>query len=581
MAKIFKTAAVLAVLGFGLVILTGCPTEVERGPTITVTALGDTDLIGGQSLTFEASVGGWMPQSVDNSVVWSIVEQGTHGGTFLDGSVLTVSTLERHQRLTVRAALEVDPSIFGQVEVSVTPPTPVITRWELNAPVNAPRGMTVIIPVIMEGIHNPPTAASWTILTTGHHADTVISGGLLTISAAEPMSEITIRATSDHDPQTSGEATIGFSTLPARMGTVVPGGSHTVAIGSDGSLWAWGNNEFGQIGDGRSGEASNSRPVRIGTYSDWVDVSAGDRHVLAIRADGSLWAWGNNENGRTGLGTDAGNTSAPARVGTATGWEAVSAGVGHSLAIRNGELWAWGNNANGRTGLGSDTGNTNAPARVGTDTDWVYVSAGVEHSMGIREDADGYRTLWVWGNGANGRLGSGNANSQSSPVQAGAATDWAAVSAGNNHSMGVRTNGTLWATGSTNDGQLGGGWGGGQATANFLQVGSLTVWASVAAGNRHTIATRTDGTLWATGSTDNGQLGGGWGVGQVSASFMQVGGAGGATNWEVVRGSPTRTHNAVPRTDGTLWAWGTNVDGRLGDGTTGERPTAVQIIPLP
>jgi len=584
MAKIFKALAVLVVLGFGLAVLTGCPDTVDRRPTVTVTALGDTNLIGGESLGFEATVGGWMPESVDNSIVWSIVEQGTHGGTFLDGNVLTVSTLERHSRLTVRASLEVDPSVFGQVAVNITPPDPIMTGLTLAAASNTGlRGGSVIFSAIVEGLHNPPAFMDWEIVTTGTSAGTTLAGGLLTIAVGETQPTITVRATSVFDPTFSAQDSVNIHDLPTGVRAVSAGSNYTVVVGTDGSLWAWGNNEFGQIGDGSSNNTRVSFS-RIGTASDWLSVSAGSSHTLAIREDGSLWAWGNNADGRTGLGINTGTTNNPTRVGTDS-WVAVSAGNSHTLAIRSdGSLWAWGSNANGRTGLGMDTGTANSPTRVGTYADWDYVSAGMEHSMGIRENGDGDRTLWAWGIGVNGRLGTGNSDSQNVPVQSGGATDWASVSTGNVHSMGVRTDGALFAVGNTASGVFGGGWASGVAT-NWMRVGTLNTWASVSAGFQHTMATRTDNTLWGAGNVADGRIGGS-NAGFTGAlnSFGQSfqAGATGLAGEFWVSVSAGVTHTVAIRTDGSLWAWGSNADGRTGFGTTGgQQNFPAQIIPLP
>lgn len=572
MIKIFKVTALVAVLFFGFVFLTGCTDEIANPPVVRVTP-ETSDVTGGETKQFEATINK-MPEDIDNTIVWSIVERGIHGGTFIDeNGLLSVAAAEKQEKLTIRAALSVDPSVFGQAVVRIISPVSVITGLTLNAEtLTGICGESVLFSVTVDGLHNPSMRMNWEIVTTGHHADTQIDGGLLTIASEETLTSITVKATSVLDPDFYDTETISVAVLPSAIKTVSPGGSHTIAIGIDGSLWAWGNNEAGQLGDGTTG--NQRRFSLIGTDKTWVSISAGNDHSLAIREDGSLWAWGNNSDGRTGLGTDTGTTAAPVRVGT-DNWVSVSAGAAHTLAIRvDGSLWAWGNNADGRTGIETDTGTANSPTRVGEESDWVFVSAGVSHSFGIREDGDGNRTLWAWGNGANGKLGTGDITSVNAPVQSGTAVNWTSVSAGDIHSMGIR-DGELYAAGSTDNGSLGGGWGLGQSSSNWIQVGSDSDWESVSAGLTYSMGTKTNGTLWATGSTNDGQLGGGWSGGMLTTNFLRIG-YDAASYTSVFTGN---NHTMALRIDGSLWATGANSYGQVGDGTKSNRLSFVKVLP--
>jgi len=236
-----------------------------------------------------------------------------------------------------------------------------------------------------------------------------------------------------------------------------------MAIRADGTLWAWGNDLSGRTGLGAV-TGNTTEPTRVGIDS-WAFVSAGT-HTVAIRADGSLWAWGNNANGRTGLGASVGNTPEPTRVGTDSDWERVSAGNTHTMAIRaDGSLWAWGNNVNGKTGLGTATGSTLAPARVGTGNDWELVSAGNVHTAAIRAGG----ALWAWGINANGVTGLGTlAGNTSEPARVGDDNDWELVSAGDAHAAAIRAGGALWTWGSNQAGRTGLGAETGNTTAPTL-----------------------------------------------------------------------------------------------------------------
>jgi len=295
--------------------------------------------------------------------------------------------------------------------------------------------------------------------------------------------------------------------IPVRIGTatdwvhVSAGAWHTVGIRANGSLWAWGSATDGRTGLGLM-SGITATPIQVGTATDWVYVSAGNAHTVGIREDASgnrtLWAWGNNGSGRLGIG---GTTSQnlPQRVGAAVDWVSVSAGEAHTMAIRDGELWAWGNNGNWQLGDGTAT-NRNVPTRIGTATNWVTVSAGSSHTVATRRDG----SLWAWGNNGSGRLGDGTTTSRASPTRIGADNDWASATAGDTHTLAIRTTGTLWAWGSNTNGRLGDGTTTARNIPVLIQLG--TTWASVSAGTNHSTAVRKDGTFRVWGRNQYGQL---------------------------------------------------------------------------
>jgi hypothetical protein len=392
---------------------------------------------------------------------------------------------------------------------------------------------------------------TWSINPSGVASVAAAAGGGLGATVT-PVSTGTATITVTADDATNGTktATCTVTVTKPNNPTVAVGSSHTLAIKADGSLWAWGINNYGQLGIGSSGQAESS-PVQVGAETNWATVAAGGGHTLAIKTDGSLWAWGHNNNGQLGIGTYDGyghGQNAPVQVGNETNWVVVSAGGSHTVAIKaDGSLWAWGY-------FDSNTIRNNSPVRVGGATNWVAVPAG--GMLVIKADG----SLWTLGPRYLGQY----------PLDAkrvGAGADWTTYAAGSTHYLAVKTDGSLWAWGENNYGQLGIGSGGsGQAESNPVRVGTASDWAAVSANGRCSLGIRTDGGLWAWGYNWNGQLGlGSGGSGNSRNAPARVGAD---TDWATVATSGGYT--LAIKTDGSLWAWGMNDYGQLGVGASGD-----------
>ena len=349
-------------------------------------------------------------------------------------------------------------------------------------------------------------------------------------------------------------------------------------------LWSWGYNAFGQLGLGNT--TSRSSPVQVGALTNWAEVFGGTNRSFAIKTDGTLWAWGDNTVGALGLGNTT-HRSSPVQVGALTDWSGakISSRLFDTLAVKsNGTLWAWGQNYQGALGLGNTTSRS-SPVQVGALTNWAEVSIGYCNVLAVKTDG----TLWSWGFGIYGALGQGNTTTRSSPVQVGALTNWSKVFAISVAGLATKTDGTLWSWGKNNRGQLG--QGNTTDRSSPVQIGALTTWSKIAGtGSLYRSfgtyisglfsSIKTDGTLWSWGSNQYGQLG----LGNVTdrSSPVQVGAL---TTWSKlsINGDmlyENGTNIAVIKTDGTLWAWGTNHTGAFANGLTSpiRRSTPVQLL---
>jgi alpha-tubulin suppressor-like RCC1 family protein/uncharacterized protein YjdB len=327
-------------------------------------------------------------------------------------------------------------------------------------------------------------------------------------------------------------------------------------------LFAWGNNESGQLGNGSNVNANT--PLQSGN-DNWLKISAGGNHTIALKPDGTLWAWGRNASGALGDGTNI-DKNVPIKIGTAT-WSHISAGNESTFAIKSdGTLWAWGYNEFGQLGIGNNV-NKNTPVQVGVDR-WLNISAGTFHTIGIKSNG----TLWAWGYNYLGRLGTGDELNKNAPVQIDAGK-WLSVSAGGAHNMGIKSDSTRWSWGVNGRGELGNG---GGPNLNVPTKVGTDKWLSLSAGGGHTLGIKKDGTLWSWGADDYYQLGFDTGqLGSPNARFSATPTQLGTDKW--LTASAGDLHSVGIKTNGALWAWGSNNFGELGNGGSSFVIAPVQI----
>lgn len=336
---------------------------------------------------------------------------------------------------------------------------------------------------------------------------------------------------------------------------------------ADGKRFVWGNNATGRLGTGD--ETNYSSPIQVGTDT-WTHVEAMMNAGGGVKEAGSLWMWGSATMGRLGDGTTV-DKSSPVQIGALTNWLYVSCGYSTYAIKTDGTLWVWGYNGVGQLGTGTST-NYSSPVQVGALTNWLKTASNYGFALAVKTDG----TLWAMGKNNNGQLGDGTTTARNSPVQIGALTDWLSIACGQYTSFGVRSNGTMYSWGISAGGNFGPNLGqsrtGAPNSSSPTQIGALTTWLAVAAGVYNILAVKTDGTLWAWGTN-------GFGTANGQNSPVQVGTG---TTWtnKISAGSGTSTSvssNAAIQSDGTLWAWGFNDTGQLGQGNTTPYTSPMQV----
>jgi alpha-tubulin suppressor-like RCC1 family protein len=369
-----------------------------------------------------------------------------------------------------------------------------------------------------------------------------------------------------------GHVHFPYSNIPVQImssgvSSVALGGDHTCAVKTDGSLWCWGRNNYGQLGDGHVHDPYSNTPVQI-MSSGVSSVALGFYHTCAVKTDGSLWCWGYNYYGQLGDGT---NIDSDTPVPITSGVSSVALGFYHTCAVKtDGSLWCWGYNGYGQLGDGTYIGReTPVPITSGVSS----VALGFYHTCAVKTDG----SLWCWGYNGYGQLGDGTSGwgtEKNTPVPI--TPGVSSVALGGNHTCAVKTDGSLWCWGANWSGQLGDGTRVQKSTPYpvITPAGAL----SISVGGSHSCAIKTDGSLWCWGYNSSGQLGNGESAGdssylpsQVSppilsdVSFVSLGGE----------------HSCAIKIDGSLWCWGDNYYGQLGDGTYGpyaDKNTPVKIM---
>ena len=275
----------------------------------------------------------------------------------------------------------------------------------------------------------------------------------------------------------------------------------SVVVKSDGTVWNWGPGFHGQLGDGTFTFISNV-PVQVSGLTDVKAIDSGYVHNLALKNDGTVWGWGWNQNGELGDGTET-DRQLPVQTSGLTDVKAVAAGAYHSLALKNdGTVWAWGGNPNGELGNGNNT-SSSTPVQVSGLTDVKAIAAGGDTSLALKSDG----TVWAWGENNYGQLGNGTNTDSNIPVQVSGLTDAKAIDSGWYNSAALKSDGSVRTWGWNQYGQLGDGTNTDSSTP--VRVSGLSEATGITMGTYFAAAIKSDGTAWAWGDNQFGQLGDG------------------------------------------------------------------------
>lgn len=413
---------------------------------------------------------------------------------------------------------------------------------------------------------------------------------------------------------------VGLSLAQCEFDSIAAGGGapsgHSIGLKSDGTVWCWGNNAGGQLGDGtnfnRYLPSQVVGPDSLGYLENIVAIAAGAHHSVALRADGTVWTWGNNRTGQLGDGAVTPGWATPnpiprqvlgeGGVGFLNDVIAISAGGTHSAVLKSdGTVWAWGSNMFGQLGNGTSTDWSTpnptptqviGPDSIGYLSDIVSISCGAFHTVALKSDS----TVWTWGNNWAGQLGLGTTPDYTTPTtfphqvvgpdSIGQMNNIVQIAAADTHTALLKSDGTVWTFGYNHGGQLGNGTDENSNTpvqvVGLDGIGFLTDVAKIACGGGHNLALKSDSSLWTWGLNTYGQLGDGsvdgWPVfpNPTPRQVLGLDGIGFLDDITIIAGGVE--HSVVLQSDGTVLAFGSNYTGQLGDGTNIQSSIPVRVL---
>lgn len=334
---------------------------------------------------------------------------------------------------------------------------------------------------------------------------------------------------------------------------IVSGDYHALALQEDGTLWSWGSNRNGQLGN--SSILNENAPIKVNHDTDWAKIFVGNETSFAIKKNGTLWAWGDNSRGQLGIGSNNNYKTHPLQVRTDSDWMQISSGLNSTYGIKqNGTLWSWGNVPGGPFDI---------PIQFGTESNWKTISVGEKHVLAIKTDG----TLWAWGGNDYGQIGNGKYDYVHDPIQISTANNWTYVNAGITSSIALDKNKTLWVWGKINFDQNASGLFPKSNYPNFA-------WNNVVSNGYHFLGINPKTSLFTWGNNESGQLGSD--TKKVEIDPVQL-----TRSTKFKKVALGKNHSYVLKDDGYIWATGGNLFGQLGIGNNTDVSTLTAIYCLP
>lgn len=360
-----------------------------------------------------------------------------------------------------------------------------------------------------------------------------------------------------------GDGTSVINALPVKNNSisgikqVAAGGEFSMSLKNDGTVWNWGNNTSAQLGLGSIGNYSYT-PEMIQNLTDVKKIAAGFDIGVALKNDGTVWGWGSGNSGEFGDGNYYVERS-PIQVKGLAGIKDIAAGMGFILALKDdGTVWSLGYNIHGMLGDGT-TVNKDKPVQVKNLTNVKKIYAKEWNGAALKEDG----TVWTWGDNGSGQIGNGSAASytiyQTIPVQVSNLNGIIDFSLGDTFALAVKSNGSVWSWGNNSSGEMGNGTISYHGQTSPLQVMALSGIKSVSGGDAYCAATKGDGTIYSWGQNDCGQLGDGTTFDKATPTLVK-----GVTDMNSVTSGGQGRHNIALKNDGTIYTWGNNSYGQLG-----------------